>query len=125
MDFFAKAKESLTNASKDLTQKASEGVELAKIATHIRDVEREYDDMLKKLAAEMLEKHYDEVKAMCPEMIESIEANRTELEKAKKEQDDIRNDKPENGAEVKFCTKCGKKLESGAKFCTGCGNPID
>lgn len=25
---------------------------------------------------------------------------------------------------IKFCAKCGSKLESGAKFCAVCGTPI-
>ncbi len=47
MDFFNKAKESITSAGKDLTQKATDAGGLAKVTLKLKELEREYNDRLK------------------------------------------------------------------------------
>lgn len=131
MDFLNKAKASIASASKDLSQKASEGVELAKISSKIRDIEKDYEELTKTLTQTLLKDHYDEVKALCPDIVESIEKNREELEAAKSEQTEIKGGTAAASAGVaaatgaKFCPNCGKAVPDGAKFCSGCGNAIE
>lgn len=131
MDFLNKAKASIASASKDISQKASESVELAKISNRIREIDREYDELLKSLARTALNEHFDEIKALCPEIVENIDKNRADMEAAKAEQAELKNS---NGAAPaaaaaaaggKFCPNCGKPVPEGAKFCAGCGSAIE
>lgn len=131
MDFLNKAKASIANASKDISQKASESVELAKVANRIREIDRDYEELLKTLARTALNEHFDEIKALCPEIVENIDKNRADMEAAKAEQAELKNG---NGpaapaaapaAGGKFCPNCGKTVPEGAKFCAGCGNSIE
>lgn len=154
MDFLNKAKASLANAGKDLTQKASDVGGLAKVSTHILEVEKEYKEIMKSLAEAAYEQRYAEMKAMFPEIIAALDANRADLERSRKEQAILKGMRicPNCGAEQEkvairctvcginmedaektlnvnastraFCPVCGQELVPGARFCMGCGNPI-
>ena len=154
MDFLNKAKSSIANAGKDLTQKASDAGGLAKVTAHIFEVEKEYKEIMKQLAEAAYEQKYSEMKAMFPEIIAALDNNRADYEKSRKEQAVLKGMRicPNCGAEQDklavrctvcginmedaektiaanantkaFCPKCGSELVAGAKFCMGCGNPI-
>ena len=154
MDFFNKAKESIASASKDLTQKATDAGGLAKVTVHLKELERDYNEQLKRLAEALYSQHYDEIKSLCPEIVNSIDNNRKEYEKDKREQALLKGMRicPNCGAEQEkvaqrctvcginmddaekiimpqsaakaFCPKCGQELVPGAKFCMSCGNPV-
>ena len=154
MDFLNKAKESITGAGKNISQKANDVSGFAKVTTKLHELDKNYEAYLKELAEAMLGQHYEEVKAMCPDVIARIEENRAEYESSKKEQILLKGNKicPNCGAEQEknaihcsicgtnmaeaevimvnrettdaVCPKCGQKLTPGAKFCAGCGTQV-
>ena len=81
--------------------------------------------MLQTLARTALNEHFDEIKALCPEIVENIDKNRAAMEAAKAEQAELKNGNAAPAAGGKFCPNCGKAVPEGAKFCAGCGNAID
>lgn len=155
MDFFNKAKSSIANAGKDITQKASDAGGLAKVTAHIYEVDKEYKEIIKSLGETAYEQNYAEMKAMFPEIVAALDANRADFEKSKKEQAVLKGMRicPNCGAEQDklavrctvcginmedaektiavnsstkaFCPKCGQELVEGAKFCMGCGSPVE
>ena len=155
MDFFNKAKESIASASKDLTQKATDAGGLAKVTVHLKELEREYNDHLKRLAEVLYTQHYDQVKALSPDIVDALDANRKNYEKDKREQALLKGMRicPNCGSEQEklavrctacginmddaekmimpqetqkaFCKKCGNELMAGARFCMSCGTPVE
>lgn len=155
MDFLNKAKASIANASKDITQKASDAGGLAKVSAHLFEVEKEYKELMKSLGEAAYEQKYAEIKALLPEIVAAIDANRADYEKSKKEQavlkgmricpncgaeqdklavrctvcginmEDAEKTLAVNTATKAFCIKCGQELVPGARFCMGCGNPVE
>jgi len=155
MDFLNKAKASIANASKDITQKASDAGGLAKVSAHIFEVEKEYKELVRSLGEAAYEQKYAEIKALLPEIVSAIDANRADYEKSKKEQavlkgmricpncgaeqdklavrctvcginmEDAEKTMVTNAATKAFCSKCGQELVPGARFCMGCGNPVE
>lgn len=141
MDFLNKAKESITNASKDISQKASDASGLAKVSLHIKDLEKGYQEQLRKLAETLYSQHYAEVKSMCPEIIYALDQNRKDYETSKREQATLKGLRicPNCGSEqAKInvrCTACGINMEdaeklilpkaaAGPAFCKNCGQEI-
>ena len=113
MDFFNKAKSTLANTTKDLTQKASDVGGLAKVTAKIFELDKQYNDGLKKLAETLYSQKYEEVKALCPDIIEALDTNRKNVEEAKKEQAILKG--------MKICPNCGAEQEKNAVRCTVCG----
>lgn len=113
MDFFNKAKESLTNAGKDLTQKASDAGGLAKVTMRLHDLEKNYSEQLKKFAETMYSQHYNESKTLCPDIIYALDQNRKEFEAAKREQATLKG--------MKICPNCGAEQAKITVRCTACG----
>lgn len=141
MDFFNKAKESITSAGKDLTQKATDAGGLAKVTLKLKELEREYNDRLKTMGEALYTQHYEEIKSMCSDMVEALDRNRKEYEQDRKEQAVLKGMRicPNCGAEqdkiAVRCTVCGINMndaqktimpnaEQSAGFCPKCGNKI-
>lgn len=117
MDFFNKAKESITNASKDLTQKASDAGGLAKVTVHLRDLEKNYNEQLKRLAETLYQQHYAEIKVMCPEIVRNLDQNRKDFEASKREQATLKG--------MRICPNCGAEQGKITVHCTACGINMD
>ena len=117
MDFFNKAKESLTNAGKDITQKASDAGGLAKVTVHLSQLDKSYNEQLKKLAETLYLQHYAEIKRMCPELIHNLDQNRKDYETSKKEQATLKG--------MRICPNCGAEQAKLNVRCTACGANMD
>ncbi|MBR6147652.1 MAG: zinc ribbon domain-containing protein [Lachnospiraceae bacterium] len=113
MDFFNKAKESITSAGKDLTQKATDAGGLAKVTLKLKELEREYNDRLKTMGEALYTQHYEEIKSMCPDMVEALDRNRKEYEQDRKEQAVLKG--------MRICPNCGAEQDKIAVRCTVCG----
>ena len=113
MDFFNKAKESITSAGKDLTQKATDAGGLAKVTLKLKELEREYNDRLKTMGEALYTQHYKEIKSMCPDMVEALDRNRKEYEQDRKEQAVLKG--------MRICPNCGAEQDKIAVRCTVCG----
>ncbi len=113
MDFFNKAKESITSAGKDLTQKATDAGGLAKVTLKLKELEREYNDRLKTMGEALYTQHYEEIKSMGPDMVEALDRNRKEYEQDRKEQAVLKG--------MRICPNCGAEQDKIAVRCTVCG----
>lgn len=155
MDFLNKAKNSIANAGKDISQKASDVGGLAKVTAHIHELEKDYNELMKNLAQTAYEQKYAEIKVLFPEIVAAIDNNRADYEKSRKEQAVLKGMRicPNCGAEQEkivarctvcginldeaektiipnvqtktFCKKCGQELVPGAKFCMACGTSTE
>lgn len=150
MDILNSIKKSFVDVGKDISQMASETGEMAKTAGRIRELEKEYNDVVKEIGLKFL----DDPKAMevCPGLVDVAKKNREEYEVLRKEQIALRGNKicPSCGAEQPkdaahcgtcgadisavvpdrpksrgpVCPTCGKDIVAGTKFCPGCGTKV-
>ena len=151
MDFLNKAKETIVTAGRDISQKASDTNEFAKISNKMKELDKRYYDALKEIGEKLIDSPI--AAETCPELVEEIKANRAEYELAKIDTVILKGKKicPQCGAEqdkavsfcnacgfniadvvmvgskpeVPTCKKCGKEIIPGTKFCSGCGSPIE
>jgi ribosomal protein L40E len=153
MDFFNKAKESLTSAGKGFTQKASDVSGAARLNMKIFDEEKSLKKLIEELGQTLFDQHSDEVRKLCPEQYFAITELQKQLEKDRRELVICKGMKicPNCGAEqeghvmrctvcgmdmaemermvekkpeVVFCPGCGAALAPDAKFCTNCGQKM-
>ena len=106
MEFFDKLSESLVSAGKDVSQKAKDVSEIAKLKLDIKSKEDSY-----------YEKHKDEEEGEDAEQFFLIREAVEEIERMKAEVLRI-----QGSAE---CPKCGAKMPEGAVYCSNCGTKMD
>ncbi|MBP3488570.1 MAG: zinc ribbon domain-containing protein [Roseburia sp.] len=117
MDFFDKLGESLVTAGKDVTQKAKDVSEIAKLKLDIKSKEDYVQKQYAALGLAYYEKHKGEEGIEEAEQFFLIEEAREEIERMKAEILKI-----QGSAE---CPKCGAKMPEGATFCSSCGTKMD
>lgn len=117
MGFFDELTESLTIAGKDVTQKAKEVSELAKLKLDIKSKEDYVQKQYATLGAAYFEKHKDEEGIEEAEQFYLIKEALAEIERMKQEVLKL-----QGAAE---CPKCGVKMPEGATFCSSCGTKMN
>lgn len=117
MGFFDELTESLTIAGKDVTQKAKEVSELAKLKLDIKSKEDYVQKQYAALGAMYFEKHKDEEGIEEAEQFYLIKEALEEIERMKQEVLKL-----QGAAE---CPKCGVKMPEGATFCSSCGTKMN
>lgn len=117
MGFFDELTESLTIAGKDVTQKAKEVSELAKLKLDIKAKEEYVQKQYATLGATYFEKHKDEEGIEEAEQFFLIKEALGEIERMKQEVLNI-----QGAAE---CPNCGEKMPEGATFCSSCGTKMN
>ena len=110
MEFFDKLSESLVSAGKDVSQKAKDVSEIAKLKL---DIKSNYEE----LGRSYYEKHKDEEECEEAEQFFLIREAVEEIERMKAEVLRI-----QGSAE---CPKCGAKMPEGAVYCSNCGTKMD
>ena len=113
MDFFDKLGESLVSAGKDVSQKAKDVSEIAKLKIDIKAKEDYVDRQYRELGAAYYEKHRNEEECEEAEQFFLISVALDEIERMKAEVLRIQ------GAAI--CPNCGLKMPEGAAFCSSCG----
>ena len=98
MEFFDKLSESLVSAGKDVSQKAKDVSEIAKLKLDIKSKEDYVQKQYEELGRSYYEKHKDEEE--CEEAEQFFQGS----------------------AE---CPKCGAKMPEGAVYCSNCGTKMD
>ena len=117
MDFFDKLGESLAMAGKDVTQKAKDVSEIAKLKLDIKSKEDYVQKQYMALGLAYYEKHKDEEGIEEAEQFFLIKEAMEEIERMKAEVLRI-----QGSAE---CPKCGAKMPEGATFCSSGGTKMD
>lgn len=116
MAFFDKLSETLTNASKDVSQKAKDLSGVAKLTMDIHTKEDQLQKMYAQIGKLYFEAHKDDETAEYAQMPQ-IKAVLATIEDMKKELSELKGTKvcPRCGQEVKvtdvYCKSCGAKLE--------------
>lgn len=117
MGFFDELTESLTTAGRDVTQKAKDVSEIAKLKLDIKSKEDYVQKQYAALGAAYFEKHKDEEGIEEAEQFFLIREALGEIERMKAEVLKL-----QGAAE---CAKCGAKMPEGATFCSNCGAKMD
>lgn len=139
MDFFNKTKASLKNAGAAISQKASGVSNTVTLTMKIKDTEKEIKECQYEIGKIMTDEHYEDLKAICPEVCNRIQELMDQLEADKKELISAKglqicpNCGSEESADSICCTKCGTKMkdesqvaqEKEAKVCANCGNKVE
>ncbi|MBO5154069.1 MAG: zinc ribbon domain-containing protein [Eubacterium sp.] len=116
MAFFDKLSETLTNASKDVSQKAKDLSGVAKLTMDIHTKE----DQVQKLYAQIGKLYFDEHKDEEPaayEQMPQIKETLTVIEDMKKELMELK------GAKV--CPRCGQEVKAADAYCKNCGAKME
>lgn len=117
MDFFDKLGESLVSAGRDVSQKAKDVSEIAKLKIDIKAKEDYVDRQYRELGAAYYDKHKNEEDCDEAEQFFLISEALSEIERMKAEVLRIQ------GSAV--CPNCGMKMPEDAAFCSSCGNRMD
>ena len=112
MAFFDKLSETLTNASKDVSQKAKDLSGVAKLTMDIHTKEDQVQKMYAQIGKLYFESHKDDDPTEYVQM-EQIKEMLAVIEDMKKDLMELKG--------TKICPKCGKEIDSKDTFCKGCG----
>ena len=117
MDFLDKLGESLVTAGKDVSQRAKDVSEIAKLKLDIRAKEDYVTKQYVALGQAYYEKHKDEEGIeeaeqffLIGEALEEIDRMRAEVQKLRGTSE---------------CKNCGAQMQEGAAFCSSCGAKMD
>lgn len=117
MDFFDKLGESLVSAGKDVSQKAKDVSEIAKLKLDIKSKEDYVEKKYAELGMAYFNNHKEDEACEDKEQFFLIQEALDEIERMKSEVLRIQ------GASA--CPKCGAKMPEGATFCSSCGTKMD
>lgn len=117
MEFLDRIGESLVSAGKDVSQRAKDVSELAKLKLDIKSKEDYVEKQYAAIGAAYYEKHKDEEGCEEAEQFFLIREALGEIERMKAEVLRI-----QGAAE---CPNCGNKMPEEATFCSNCGTKMD
>lgn len=117
MDFFDKLGESLVSAGKDVSQRAKDISEIAKLKLDIKSKEDYVQKQYAALGQAYFEKHKNDADSEESEQFFLIGEALEEIERMKAEVLRIQGSLE--------CPKCGVKMPEGAAFCSNCGAKLD
>lgn len=113
MDFFNKAKDSITSAGKGLTQKASNMTGLAKTQAKLKDEEKQLDESLRELGRLFYDNLNEDTRRQFPELTQKIDNLYQQIKEDKIEIVFLKG--------KKVCPNCGDELEIEVAHCPSCG----
>lgn len=117
MDFFDKLGESLTAAGKDVSQKAKDMSEIAKLKLDIKSKEDYVEKQFVELGKAYFEKHKEEEGIEEAEQFFLIKEAQEAIDRMRAEVLRIQ------GAEE--CAQCGSRMPENATFCSSCGAKLN
>ncbi|MBO5069291.1 MAG: zinc ribbon domain-containing protein [Roseburia sp.] len=117
MDFFDKLGEALTEAGRDVSQKAKDVSEIAKLKMDIKSKEDYVQKQYVTLGTNYYNNHKDDENSEDAEMFYLIGEALAEIARMKEEVLRI-----QGAAE---CPNCGTKVALGAAFCSNCGKKMN
>ena len=116
MAFFDKLSETLTNASKDVSQKAKDLSGVAKLTMDIHTKEDQVQKMYAQIGKLYFEAHKDDDPAAYEQMAQIKEAL-VVIEDMKKELRELKG--------AKICPRCGKEIGKEDTYCKNCGAKLE
>ena len=116
MAFFDKLSETLTNASKDVSQKAKDLSGTAKLTMDIHTKEDQVQKMYAQIGKLYFEAHKDDDPAAYEQMAQIKEAL-VVIEDMKKELRELKG--------AKICPRCGKEIGKEDTYCKNCGAKLE
>ena len=117
MDFFDKLGESLVSAGKDVSQKAKDVSEIAKLKLDIKSKEDYVEKKYAELGQAYFNTHREDDECGEREQFFLIQEALDEIERMKSEVLRIQG--------AASCPKCGAKMPEGVTFCSSCGTKMD
>ena len=116
MAFFDKLSETLTNASKDISQKAKDVAGVAKLTMDSHTKEDQVQKMYAQIGKLYFEAHKDDESAAYEQMSQ-IKETLTVIEDMKKELMELKG--------AKICPRCGKEIDKEDTYCKSCGAKLE
>ena len=116
MAFFDKLSETLTNASKDVSQKAKDLSGVAKLTMDIHTKEDQVQKMYAQIGELYFEEHKNDETAAYEQMAQ-IKETLSVIEDMKKELSELKG--------VKICPRCGKEISKEDTYCKSCGAKLE
>ena len=116
MAFFDKLSETLTNASKDVSQKAKDLSGVAKLTMDIHTKEDQVQKMYAQIGKLYFESHKDD-ETTDYEQMSQIKDTLATIEDMKKELNELKG--------TKVCPRCGQEVKAADAYCKSCGAKLE
>ena len=116
MAFFDKLSETLTNASKDVSQKAKDLSGVAKLTMDIHTKEDQLQKMYAQIGKLYFESHKDD-ETTDYEQMSQIKDTLATIEDMKKELNELKG--------TKVCPRCGQEVKAADAYCKSCGAKLE
>ncbi len=113
MDFFTRAMDTLAEAGKGVSKKASEVSAVTKANLKVVNDERDLQDMFQQLGQEFLENYPEQATEMFANIVGRIEKKKKQLEQDREELARLKGQKT--------CPHCGEMISVNANYCEKCG----
>ena len=117
MGFFDNVKNSLSETSQELTQKAKDTTEIYRLNNLNKTKEKE----IEKLVYQIGLAYYSNFREECEEKFADLTTQIAQIQKEIAENKQM----VEKLSTEEVCPSCGKKLTGGSKFCIYCGTSLD
>lgn len=118
MAFFERAKQTLSEAGKELGQRANEISSTAKFTLKLKEAEKRLNDAYALLGRQIMEENEEAVKDLAPDMVFYIKEKMEEINAIKEQMDEVKN------AGKYQCPSCGKLIGTDSRFCEFCGQKV-
>ena len=117
MAFFDKLSETLTNASKDVSQKAKDLSGVAKLTMDIHTKEDQVQKLYAQIGKRYFEEHKDDADISEYTQMTQIKEMLTVIEDMKKELCELKG--------TKVCPRCGQEVKTADMYCKSCGVKLE
>lgn len=114
MSFFDSVKETVSNTSREVGNKAKELAEVTKLKNAISAEERKIKEEYEKIGRLYVENFGANADSMFADSISKIETSKRIVEQKQLELNQVKN--------VKICPNCGAAIDEGSAFCSKCGS---
>lgn len=116
MGFFENVKNTLTETSQELTQKAKDTTEIYRLNNANKAKEKEIEKLMYQIGVTYYSNYKEECASKFSEFVQQVENLQMEISSNKEAIEKL--------SVEEVCANCGKKINPGSKFCIYCGATI-
>lgn len=116
MGFFENVKNTLTETSQELTQKAKDTTEVYRLSNANKTKEKEIEKLMYQIGVSYYSNYKEECTSKFSEFVQQVENLQMEIATNKEAIEKL--------SVEEVCASCGKKINPGSKFCIYCGATI-